>query len=68
MTFSWDELNQWSEQYGIDIDAMLEALGEPDENDSWTFPDESGNGIPDILDGLITDPIVTNPSQGGAWG
>ena len=70
MRFSYELLDELSTEYGIDIDAMMEILGTPkvDENgdDYWEYPDGNGNYIPDILESLITDPVVTNPSQGGA--
>ncbi len=68
MTFSYELLDQLSDQYGMDIDEMLAILGDPDDDGNWTCDDENKDGIPDVLAGLITDPIITNPSQGGAWG
>ena len=68
MTFSYDVLEQLSDKYGMDIDDMLELLGEPDDNDQWTFDDLNKDGIPDILEKLITSPTETNDSQGGAFG
>ncbi len=69
---TWDDIGLWSEEYGIDIDAMLEVLGEPDDEDlgwRWSrFTDANTNGLPDVLDELITDPTGTRPSQGGAYG
>ena len=56
----------------MDINDMLNLLGDPrtDESgeDYWDYPDSDGNSIPDILESLITEPITTNPSQGGALG
>lgn len=70
MEITYEMIDMWSDEYGMDIDDMLAALGEPLEDASgnayWVFPDNNGNNLPDILESLITDPIVTNPSQGGA--
>lgn len=54
--------------YGCDPDEIWDLYNE--EAGGWviTSPDDNDNGLPDILDSLITDPVVTNKSQGGAWG
>ena len=72
MRITWDLLDQLSDEYGMDINDMLNLLGDPltDESgeDYWDYPDSDGNSIPDILESLINEPITTNPSQGGALG
>ena len=74
MKFTYDDLDSLSEQYGLDIMEALELLGEPtgiDEqgNEYWEpVDDDPKDGIPDILAGLIGNPIVINPSQGSILG
>ena len=66
----------WLDQYGIDIDAFMAALEAnnidsfPNEDGCWVFtaPDANGDMIPDFLADLVTNPIDTNASQGGALG
>lgn len=70
--FTIDEA--WLAQYGIDIfdfQAALEAQNldpEPNEDGQWIFEaaDENGDNIPDFLASLVTVPVETRPSQGGA--
>ena len=59
--------------WGIDIDEFMDMFGDPDfdENDDlfWTIDGtdvDPADGIPDIIAGLVTSPITTNPSQGVA--
>ena len=71
MRITYESLELLSEQYGIDIIEALELLGDPleDENgEYWYFPDANNDGIPDILAGLVTDPIITDTSVGGVIG
>lgn len=65
-----DQLDSWGI---IDIDQIIEMFGEPEVDDNGTYwlingADDNGDGIPDVLADLVTNPIVTNPSQGGALG
>lgn len=72
MRLTWDDLNDLSDTYGMDIDAILEILGDPDidseGNEFWEVADENGDKIPDALADLITNPITTETSQGGILG
>ena len=69
---------EWLAENYIDIDAFLAALVENcpdaveplfDENDNpyWlvTGVDANTNTIPDFLEALFNNPIVTKPSVGG---
>ena len=64
----------WLDAHGVDIALFMEALENAGiesfpVNDAWTFDADDSNpddGIPDFLAGLITDPIITHVSQGGA--
>ena len=66
----------WLDQYGIDIGAFMEALENmeldpyPNEDGVWIFTADDANkdNIPDFLADLVTNPVITNPSQGGAIG
>ena len=72
---TWTITEEWLDEHGVDIDAFMEALeaagfdSMPGDN-GWTFTaaDDNHDNIPDFLADLITDPIITNVSQGGALG
>lgn len=73
MKFTYESLDLLSEEYGLDINEVLTILGDPpytDEygEDYWILDDVDANQIPDILQELIGNPIITNPSQGGILG
>lgn len=69
----------WLDDNNVDIEAFYSALSaaglDPDEiydfdAEGWvvTGTDADGNGLPDILDALIGNPVVMNPSNQGMGG
>ncbi len=65
----------WLDSHGIDIlefmDALANAGFDPEDFDgsiTITAADDNNDDIPDFLAGLVSDPITTNDSQGGALG
>ena len=63
---------EWLDTNNVDIEAFMALFGEPLEDENGYYwmvegADEDGNGIPDALDALISDPVTTRPSKGGAY-
>ena len=76
---TWTISIDWLDEHGVDQlefeQALIDAGFDPFEifdfdTQSWVFTadDADGDFIPDFLEGLISDPITTNPSQGGIFG
>ena len=71
MRITWDLLDQLSDEYGMDINDMLNLLGDPltDESgeDYWDYPDSDGNSTRIFWSRSSPNPLPPIPLRAVRW-